>query len=366
MGLPFQLSLRDRPIQISGAFQDLAMQKLLSITVVVSAVFLFLVSFANAQTEVVTVQGNLPRFNYRDVQGSLLWSMPANSVLWKLDGPFNAGVVVCTAAARSGSIQINDGGVSIAGSGFPEAKLHIGTVDSPTEPGEVRFDPGNTGAATIHALNAAMSTSMILETTSPSSISSIQLKSTTARFTQSVGANFTLRDNVNFVNPIVIAPSANNNNALVIRNGKLGLGVTNPSTPLVLANGAKCSTGGVWTNASSRALKENVESLSLVQAREALAALRPVTYRYKAEPDEQQVGFIAEDVPELVATNSRDVLSPMDMVAVLTKVVQDQQSRLDSQAEQLDKQASLLNQQQILLEKLSNRLDQPRKSQSAE
>ena len=40
------------------------------------------------------------------------------------------------------------------------------------------------------------------------------------------------------------------------------------------------------------------------------------------------LGFIAEDAPDLVATNTRDALSPMDLVAVLTKVVQDQQKTI--------------------------------------
>ena len=85
---------------------------------------------AGAQTEVLTVQGNLPRLNYRDDQNNLIWAMPANTVLWKLDGPFHAGVMVFTAAAPSGSIQVNEGGVSIRGSGFPDAKLHVGTIDT--------------------------------------------------------------------------------------------------------------------------------------------------------------------------------------------------------------------------------------------
>jgi len=37
------------------------------------------------------------------------------------------------------------------------------------------------------------------------------------------------------------------------------------------------------------------------------------------------VGFIAEDVPALVATKDRKRLSPMDIVAVITRVVQEQQ-----------------------------------------
>ena len=40
---------------------------------------------------------------------------------------------------------------------------------------------------------------------------------------------------------------------------------------------------------------------------------------------------IAEDVPGLVATKDRKGLSPMDVVAVLTKVVQDQKTLLEEQ-----------------------------------
>lgn len=312
---------------------------------------------AQAQTEVLTVQGNLPRLNYRDPGGNLLWAIPANSVLWKLDGPFNAGVIVTTAAAPSGSITLNEGGVSIRGGGFPSAKLHVGTLLSQTEPGEVRIDPGNANAAsTIHAVNAALPTMMILETQSPAHASSLRLKSKSATFTQTVGSTFTIRDTANAVNPVIIIPSNKNINSVVIKNGNVGIGVINPTNPLELANGAKCTAGGVWTNASSRQLKNDIEALPLKQAQEALSELQPVTYRYKAEPDEQQVGFIAEDVPALVATNTRKELSPMDVVAVLTKVVQDQQTRLDTQAEQIKQQAELLEQTQAMLAKLAEKV----------
>jgi len=43
------------------------------------------------------------------------------------------------------------------------------------------------------------------------------------------------------------------------------------------------------------------------------------------------VGFIAEDVPDLVATKDRKALSPMDIVAVLTRVVQEQQKTVEAQ-----------------------------------
>ena len=45
--------------------------------------------------------------------------------------------------------------------------------------------------------------------------------------------------------------------------------------------------------------------------------------------DEKHVGFVAEDVPELVATKDKKGLSPMDITAVLTKVVQNQQKDIE-------------------------------------
>ena len=102
-------------------------------------------------------------------------------------------------------------------------------------------------------------------------------------------------------------------------------------TALYLGNGAKCENG-VWINKSSRASKENITELSSIDAMNALNNLKPVRYNYKTDKEEQYVGFIAEDVPELVAINSRDGLSSMDMVAVVTKVVQSQNKVIKEQA----------------------------------
>ena len=82
---------------------------------------------------------------------------------------------------------------------------------------------------------------------------------------------------------------------------------------------------------SSRELKERIEPLSAVSAAATLAALEPVTYFYRADPRDRHVGFIAEDVPELVAAPGRRTLSPMDMVALVTRVVQEQREQLARQ-----------------------------------
>jgi hypothetical protein len=113
--------------------------------------------------------------------------------------------------------------------------------------------------------------------------------------------------------------------------GNVGIGTTTPTNPLQMGSGAFVSAGGVWTNASSRALKHDIADLPPAQALDAVAHLRPVTFAYHAEPDQTHVGFIAEDVPELVASKDRKSLAAMDIVAVLTKVVQTQQTTIERQ-----------------------------------
>ncbi len=113
------------------------------------------------------------------------------------------------------------------------------------------------------------------------------------------------------------------------RAGNVGIGVSRPAHPLELASGAHVTAGGVWTNSSSRSRKQDIETLTLEQALTALMDLEPVQFRYRQDLDEAHVGFIAEDVPELVATNDRASLSTMDVVAVLTRVVQEQQRRIE-------------------------------------
>lgn len=120
---------------------------------------------------------------------------------------------------------------------------------------------------------------------------------------------------------------------MLTTDGKVGIGEMNPSYPLEMGSGAHVTTGGVWTNASSRDYKENIKTLSTENALEVFKALTPVTFNYKTDKSEEYVGFIAEDVPELVATKDRKGLSPMDIVGVLTKVVQEQQQELKTQLE---------------------------------
>jgi sulfur relay (sulfurtransferase) DsrF/TusC family protein len=103
---------------------------------------------------------------------------------------------------------------------------------------------------------------------------------------------------------------------------------------LEMAGGAY-SNGGSWIDGSSRQYKEDIEPLTSEEAFEALEGLDPVKYAYKRDRTEKRVGFIAEDVPDLVATKDRKGLSSMDIVAVLTKVLREQQKMVQEQQESL-------------------------------
>jgi hypothetical protein len=144
-------------------------------------------------------------------------------------------------------------------------------------------------------------------------------------------------------NPSLRFLVANTEKMIIDNEGYVGLGgVANPSHPLQMASGAYVTTGGIWTDGSSREYKQDITRLSTSEAFETLLGLDPVKYAYKVDPDEEHVGFIAEDVPQLVAMNTRKGLSPMEIVAVLTKVVQEQQGTIEEQKKALEALTSRL------------------------
>jgi len=90
-----------------------------------------------------------------------------------------------------------------------------------------------------------------------------------------------------------------------------------------------CVYGVSMNRRSSRALKNDIEAISPGEAHQVLDHLSPVKYTLKSDPDrETQLGFIAEDVPEQVGTADRNAVNNDHIVAVLVRVVQQQQKAL--------------------------------------
>ncbi len=155
---------------------------------------------------------------------------------------------------------------------------------------------------------------------------------------------------------------------LMTSTGQISFGNAPPAITnraLVHDTGAHLSAAGAWVSVSSRAAKQDIEPITSEQARDTVRALQPVGYRYKKELDEYYVGFIAEDVPELVATNDRKGLASMDITAVLTKVVQDQSVQLDSQKSQLEDQRIAMEKQRVVIKRQEQLLDDQQASLAA-
>ena len=96
----------------------------------------------------------------------------------------------------------------------------------------------------------------------------------------------------------------------------------------------------------------NIRSLDIEAAIKTLSALEPVRFNYKTSPEEESLGFIAEDVPELLTTKDSKSLDPMDIVTVLTKVTQEQQRVNQEQQKEIQKQQRIAEQQQKIISEL--------------
>jgi hypothetical protein len=100
---------------------------------------------------------------------------------------------------------------------------------------------------------------------------------------------------------------------------------------------------GQFASASSRALKENIADVSVGEARQALAGLQPVTFNFKTDGHKTlQIGFIAEDVPSAVATPDRQGVVTGHIVAILTKVVQEQQTLVTQLADKVKRLEAII------------------------
>jgi hypothetical protein len=116
-------------------------------------------------------------------------------------------------------------------------------------------------------------------------------------------------------------------NGLVVQNGASltnGLVVDN-------VNASGTITAGNYLTSSSREIKENVVDLGNKEALEALEHLSPVKFNLKADNAKKlHHGFVAEDVPGSVAGSDGKSINVMDIVAILTRVVKEQQKTIDA------------------------------------
>ncbi len=189
------------------------------------------------------------------------------------------------AGAPSNSLYVDDGGRIGLGTSTPAVELHIVDGDSPA----LRLEQDGSSGFTPQTWDVAGN-----ET------------------------NFFIRDTTGSTLPLRIRPGA-------------------PTGAIDIQASGEVQFVQSIVVGSSRDIKQNIKDLSSEDAFKTLQKLTPVTYQYKVDKGENHVGFIAEDVPEMVAVNGRKGLSSMDFVAVLTKIVQEQQLVIGNQNRALEK-----------------------------
>lgn len=123
----------------------------------------------------------------------------------------------------------------------------------------------------------------------------------------------------------------------------IGINNNNPQYPLDIYTYSATpvhnylTVTGLWSTApSSREYKFQIAPLKIDQAKEVFSKMQPVTYRYKINPAEHHVGFIAEDVPDLVGVENRKSVNELSVTAVLTEILKQQKEKLISEDKILD------------------------------
>jgi hypothetical protein len=106
---------------------------------------------------------------------------------------------------------------------------------------------------------------------------------------------------------------------------------------------------------SSAALKENIVDLSSQEVAEFLQDLRPIKYNYKADQNRTpHAGFLSEEAPDLVTSSSKQTIYPVDILAILTKAVQDQRRATVSLVNAVKKQQQEIIQLRQKIQKLES------------
>lgn len=101
---------------------------------------------------------------------------------------------------------------------------------------------------------------------------------------------------------------------------------------------------------SSRTLKDQVSDLSSQEVERILQTLNPVKFVYTEDATKSlHAGFIAEDTSDLLTSTDKQAVKIMDVVAVLTRAVKDQQAISEELSHIVNHQRSEL---EILREKL--------------
>jgi hypothetical protein len=119
---------------------------------------------------------------------------------------------------------------------------------------------------------------------------------------------------------------------VIDEDGDVGLGLINPTNPLHLVSGARCTAGGVWTNASDANLKENFQPVDADELLEKVAALPITKWNYRSEdPSITHIGPTAQDFLKTFGVGGDDKsISTIDPSGIALVAIQALLERVES------------------------------------
>ena len=125
----------------------------------------------------------------------------------------------------------------------------------------------------------------------------------------------TLRGTTSTISLLNIASSSGSSVFFVANSGNVGIGTSTPMLgPLTMASGAYVTTGGTWTNASDRNLKENFATVTPADILQKIDQLPVTEWNYKSEgPVVKHIGPVAQDFYSIFQVgNSSTSISTID------------------------------------------------------
>jgi len=300
-----------------------------------------------------------------------------------------ASIFKIEAGAPSNSLYVEDYGRVGLGTSTPVVELHIKDSDTPT----MRLEQDSSGGWTAQTFDVAGNESNFfirdatngsklpfrIQPNTPSSTMCLKSDGFVGIGTWSPGYKMhvqTTGENCIFVvdrtdgaqfklsavtNKVQIGSQSNHDVRFTTNNtsrmaitaaGNVGVANNSPGYLFVVGESGAYCNGGAWVDGSSRAFKTDIRTLDGDEAARAVMNLEPVRFRYKEDQSEEFLGFIAEDVPELVAMKDRNGMTAMDVVAALTKVVQQQEKTIRDQEAKMSQQEKTLADLAARLEKL--------------
>ncbi|HPN96254.1 MAG TPA: tail fiber domain-containing protein, partial [Candidatus Moranbacteria bacterium] len=127
----------------------------------------------------------------------------------------------------------------------------------------------------------------------------------------------------------------NTNIRMVIKgSGSVGIGTTNPGSYALSINGSGYLNDTAWNYSSDRRLKDDITPITY--GLETITQLNPVSFVYKSTPDKLQLGFIAQEVreiiPEMIGKRPDGMLTLKTdlLIPILTKAFQEQHQEVTS------------------------------------